>query len=89
MEHFAVVGGETTIAVDTFDWDGSTGGAQTNIGATGTLVINSEVIDFFGSGFQGEVQVLGGRLVVNTLDPWRLEGTMTVTGGRDWRDNKW
>ncbi len=102
MTGFAVVGANTTtIGSGSFDWDGNLGTSQTNIGASGTLIINSPVIDVFDTGpieitqpgaeagprgavvdgFDGTLHMLGGRLVVNTEGPWRMQGEMLVTGG--------
>jgi hypothetical protein len=82
LNSFAVVEASTTIAVETFNWDGTQENSQTNIGSNGELIINSAVIDSStGDGNDGIVNILGGRLVVNTAGPWRMEGQLTVTGG--------
>ncbi len=78
----ATVAQNTTIATATYDWDGTSGTSQTTINAARTLTINSTQIDLTVSdGFDGDVFVNGGTLVVNTAAAWRLDGTLHLTVG--------
>jgi hypothetical protein len=81
----AVVAQNTTIDVAKFDWDGTSGSNQTTINDGHTLTINSTQIDLnpASDGFDGDVFVNGGRLVVNTPAAWRLDGTLHLTGSGD------
>jgi len=79
----ASVSDDTTIDVATFDWDGGSGTSKTTI-VGATLTINSGKIDTSsasGDGHDGEVTVFGGALEVNTTDPWRMDGKMTLVSG--------
>jgi hypothetical protein len=70
-----------TIGVDFFDWDGDSGGnSQTTIDAGVVFTINADRIDAapVTDGFDGQIVVNGGVLVVNTPAPWRLDGVMTL-----------
>ena len=77
----AMVSGDTTIDVATFDMDGTSGtSAVTITGAT--LTLNSSWIEADTSNaYDGDLVVFGGSLVVNTDDDWRLDGTMTLIAG--------
>ncbi len=78
----ALVLANTTVAPRTFDWDGlDAAPSSTWINPGVTFTINSEKIDTGDAavnGYDGTVTVGGGRLVVNTLDPWRLDGQMNL-----------
>jgi len=77
-------GGRLVIDVATFDWDGSQEAGQTDVGYRGTMTINSSRIDvgpLADDGFDGRVVIVGGVLAVNTPEPWRMDGTMTLTEG--------
>ncbi len=78
----AIVSGDTTIDVATFDMDGTSGtSALTITGAT--LTLNSSLIEDIAAvnAYDGDLTVFGGSLVVNTDDDWRLDGTMTLIAG--------
>ncbi len=69
----------TTIDVNTFDWDGSVGAtAETNISAGVTLTLNVNAIDII-DGYDGTVNVNSGRLTVNTPGAWSMEGSLNLT----------
>ena len=75
---------DTTIDVNTFDWDGSVVGQTFNV-ISGTLTINSQQIDTNPAvdGFDDSLFIGGqGTLAVNTPQPWRLDGSLRIkTGG--------
>ena len=78
----ATIIADTKFDVGTYDLDGVNGNSATTINPGVTLTINSEKLDDSDpvvDGFDGTLNVQGGRLVVNTVDPWRHEGVMNLT----------
>ena len=87
---------DTTIAAETYDWDGTSGTSDTTIEADVTLTIDALRIEpvtqiipaapiaakAIVDGYDGTVSLAGGStLEVNTTDPWRMEGTLNMTNG--------
>jgi hypothetical protein len=71
---------DTTIDTAILNWDGGTPTHTTTVAPGATFTINSSQIDITTSdGFDGTVDVYAGAtLEVNTLNPWRMEGRMTL-----------
>ncbi len=75
----ATVISDTTLAIGTYDWDGTSGTEVTNINDGVTFTINASIIDNGTDGFDGTVNVNGGTLAVNTTAAWGMQGTMNLT----------
>jgi len=72
----------TTLDLSLYEWDGGGGGTITTIHPGKSFTINADRIadaDPAADGFDGTVNVNGATLRVNTLQPWRLDGTMNLT----------
>jgi hypothetical protein len=70
---------DTVIDVDKYDMDGSAGRNQITV-LDSHLTINSAQIDdnIASDGFDDALFLNSGRLTVNTAEPWRMQGTMTL-----------
>ena len=73
----ATVQSPTTIAVDTYDMDGTYGSTVLTLNEVLTLNVNE--IDDVGEIFDGTLNINNpGILVVNTGSPWNMAGTMNL-----------
>jgi len=81
----AQVTGDTLVDVAVLDWDGEGEASSTTVDPGVTLTVNSSRIDEALSsldGYDGTLHVeTGGSVVVNTVDPWRMEGKLDLVGG--------
>lgn len=70
---------DVTLDVRVLDWDGVNGDSTTTVDPDRVLTINSERIEnAVGDGFDGVLQLNGGVAMVNTVDEWRMEGTLNL-----------
>ncbi|GEM_PF-1888137 len=79
----AHVQNDTTIDTTYFDMDGTAGiEAALTVWPDATFTINSSIIESPGlfDGYDGQLFVVKGTLVVNTNLPWALEGDATLAG---------
>mgnify|MGYP001227891751 CR=1 FL=1 len=76
------IAGSTTIDVDTFDWDGFTGGTQTFVNSGSLFTINSGFVDDGNNIYNGSLTLNGGSdVTVNTDATWTMNGTLVMNGG--------
>ncbi len=71
----ATVTGSTTIAVETFDWDGM-GSADTTIPLGQVLTIQVPYLEDFNS----TLDIDHGELAITVDTAWRMDGTLNLTG---------
>ena len=75
----SIVTGSTTINTMVYDWDGTSGAAQTSVNAGGSLTINA-AIEASGAQFDGTLRINSGRVTVNTPTPWTSVGLIAFNG---------
>ncbi len=76
----ATVTANTIIGTNYYDWDGG-GTSETTINPGITFTINTDQIDLSSpatDGFDGTVNINSGTLIVSTITPWAMEGTMNL-----------
>jgi autotransporter-associated beta strand protein len=73
----ATVAANTTIDVNTYNWDGA-GAAVTTINDGVTFTITSTFVDTASNVYNGTLNVNGGTAAVNTTSPWTMAGTLTL-----------
>ncbi len=80
QEANATIAANTTLDVDTYDWDGGDLGpfANTTVNSGVILTINASAIDDDGVNdpHESTVTLNSGTVIVNTTNPWRKAGTL-------------